>query len=140
MELHASSSPSRSFQVVFITTTFLGALIPIAMRGDVTTGKSPAPDTAAQGKAFALAREVYKEDLEQAKRPAEKAQLSAKLMEAGKAEGKDPAARFVLLAMARDVAIEAGDVEGAIVAIAAMDSTFVVDAVQLRTTSALAAT
>jgi hypothetical protein len=62
MELHASSFPGRSFRVVFITTAFLGALIPIVMRGDVTIGKSPAPDTAAQGKAFVLAREVYKED------------------------------------------------------------------------------
>ncbi len=139
MALHGISFRSCKSSIIAIVIVLLGTLAPTDSRGDSGSAKSSVPEAAAQAKARTIAREVYKGELDKAKRPAEKIELSTKVLRAAEAEGKDLAARYVLLSIALDVAVEAGDVDGAIRAVDAMDASFVIDAARLRATSALAA-
>ena len=96
------------------------------------------PDEAAIAKALEVARQSFKEDYERAKTPAEKVALAEKLREtAGQAAG-GPAERFVLLRLARDVAVKAGDAKAAFAAIDQMQKAFSIDDLAMKS-EALAA-
>jgi len=69
----------------------------------------PAPDAAAQAAAEKLIRNLFEDDFAR-KKPAEQLALSTKLLDQAKETKDDPAARFVLLREARDLAVQAGDV------------------------------
>ena len=71
------------------------------------SGKLPVPDAAAQQKAVELIREVYKEDYDKARTPAEKVALAEKMVRQAGQSNTDAAGRYVLLRTARDVAVQA---------------------------------
>ncbi|NQT36616.1 MAG: hypothetical protein HQ581_03955, partial [Planctomycetes bacterium] len=95
-------------------------------------GKEPVPKAADLRKALTLAREIFEADYAQAKTPAQKSELARKLIDqADKAPG-DPAAQFVLLRVARDIAAEAGEAEVACVCIDSTGAKFAIDVATLK--------
>ena len=76
----------------------------------VVAKKTPVPDEAKQAAADKLIRDLFKKDFLAARKPADKQTLAAKLMQQAEETKDDPAARFMLLREARDLAAQAGDV------------------------------
>ena len=91
-------------------------------RGDDGPFPRPAPDAIA--KAAEKAREVYKADLAKAHKPKGKALLAAEMLTAADGVGKDDASRFVLLTMAKAMAVDADDRRLAIKAVTALARRF----------------
>jgi predicted Ser/Thr protein kinase len=90
-----------------------------------------APEAARVKEAERTIREAFKADY--AKRsPADLAALGKKLLAEGQKVQDDPVARFALLAEARDVGAQAGDVPTAFAAIDELDRTFVVDSAAMK--------
>jgi len=75
------------------------------------------PDDAAQAQAVALIREVYEQDYETAKTSADRTALAKKMIDQARQTVDDPVARFVLLRVGRDMAVQAGDAETAVDAV-----------------------
>ncbi len=96
------------------------------------------PEAAAQAEALKLVKDVFKDDLSKAKKPAEKTALAAKLLQAGKDEQKDPAGRYVLFNLAKEMASEVGDLETACNAIDEMDGSYKIDALNMKASAATA--
>jgi hypothetical protein len=97
--------------------------------------KSPAPDAVTQAEAMKLIKEVYGDEYTKAKTSAEKQALAKKLL--GKAnENKDnPASQFVLLTLARDIAVQAEDRQTAFQSIGAMAEAFQVNGIEMKAAS-----
>ncbi len=96
------------------------------------TGKLPIPDAAQIKAAEQLARELFAEDIKEAKTPEEESKLGAKWLDAAtKSQGK-PAERFALMKMAYERAVSAGNLELVAKSVAALDGAFQVDALLLR--------
>jgi hypothetical protein len=92
----------------------------------------PVPSEESQAKAGQMVEQLYQREFAAAKTPAEKVALFRKL--AGEAEKAkdDPAGRFVLLAAARDLAIQAGDLELAVEAVDELAEVYSVDALAMK--------
>jgi hypothetical protein len=93
--------------------------------------KLPAPTAADEQKAMADVRGAYRGEYEKAATPEEKAALAKKLLEQAKRE-RPGTKQYVILKVARDVAVGGGDATEAFAAIDALDAAFEVDAVRLR--------
>lgn len=88
--------------------------------------KRPAPDAAAQRDVEKIVRDIFKADYAKTA-PADRSQLVQKLMKQAGTSADDPAARYVLLREARDVAAANGDIDAAVGALDEMAKLFVVD-------------
>lgn len=98
----------------------------------VPQGKLAVPDGAAQIKAEAIIRELYK--VEYAERePAAMRRLTEKLLRKAVETPDDPAGRFVLLREARDLAARSGDMELAFRAVEHIAERFEVDPFEMKT-------
>jgi formylglycine-generating enzyme required for sulfatase activity/serine/threonine protein kinase len=95
-------------------------------------GKQPVPDEASLEKAATLARDSFKDDYAKAKTAAQKLAIAANLRKTARQGTADPAERFVLLRLARDIAVQAGDVTAAFAAIDEMAQTFAVDSLAMK--------
>ncbi len=91
--------------------------------------KPPAAD--ALGKAIVDVRSVFK-SLYANKTLAGRKALTKKLLEDAQTLANDPVSRYAMLLEARDVSIEAGDVETAVMAIAAIEEHYEADPLALR--------
>lgn len=96
------------------------------------TGHTPEPEAEAQKEAEKVVRDVYKSDYAK-KTPADQRALARKLLENGLATKNDPAARWVLLREARELAAQGGDAATALGAAAEAAKTFDVDGLALKT-------
>jgi len=97
--------------------------------------KAPVPDDDAQAKSRELIRQIYWPDYEKAKSLGEKAAVARKMLgQAAEAKG-DPANHFVLLQVARTMAIQAADVATALDAVGQTGRHYQVDvpAIQIAT-------
>jgi hypothetical protein len=103
-----------------------------------TASKFPLPDEAAQAKALALIKEVYKADYEAAKTNPQKNALAKKMLQ-DSAATKSAADRFALLRVSKDIAAQAGDINTAVTAISQMQTEFDVDGLTLRSGAAASA-
>lgn len=112
-------------------SVFLLTLIAAPTASSFGQEKAPLPPEAAQAKALGLVKEIYGEQWRKAKTSAQKTALAAKLL-AKANESTDPANRYVLLKVARDVAAQAGDAELAFKAIDAMAARYDVDVYKLK--------
>ena len=92
------------------------------------------PSAADQATADKLIKDVYKAEFAKTA-PSDKTALATKLLDEGKQTTSDPAAKFVLLRYARDLAADAGDVPTAMAAVDATGETFNVDAVDMKVTA-----
>ena len=97
-----------------------------------TAAQRLVPDEAAIAKALEVARQSFREDYERAKTPAEKVALAEKLRETAGQSAGEPAERFVLLRLARDVATKAGDPKMAFAAIDEMRKAFSIDDLAMK--------
>ncbi len=93
---------------------------------------NPVPDNVAQAKATQLVKEVYGDEYSKAKTSAEKQALAKRLLEKGTETEDNPANRFVLLRLARDIATQAGDGLTAFATIDAMAETFQIDVLAMK--------
>src|SRR5687768_1826049 len=75
--------------------------------------RQPVPDDVSQKAAVKLVAEVYKADYDSANTPEQKAALAKRLLGEGVATKDDPAGKFVLLRIAKDIATQQGDLNTA---------------------------
>jgi hypothetical protein len=119
-----------------VIAILLAQIRPVSVRAD--GDKAPVPGEAAQGKALAVIGEVYEQDYKTAKTPADQAGLARKMIDqAGRTS--DPAARFVLLRVARDIASQAGNAETALSAVDEIARSYDVDATAMNVDTLLKA-
>ncbi|MFC1596952.1 hypothetical protein ACFL5Q_03295 [Planctomycetota bacterium] len=117
--------PARRL-VLVVVVLVAGAAFALAQE------RAPAPDAAAQARAQRLLRDVYGEEFDAAKTSAQKTELAKKLLDQAAKSKADPASHFVLLRVAKDVAVLAGDAETALEAARRIVDTFDVDPVKTK--------
>jgi hypothetical protein len=103
------------------------------------TGLAPVPQDAAQQQVAELIRQLYAEEYAGAKKISERCAFAEKLL-AQATESRDGVERFVLLRVAREMAIEAGDAEKVFLAIDRMASDYRVDPWQMKREAAASLT
>jgi hypothetical protein len=96
--------------------------------------RSLVPEAASQEKAEKLIKELFKDEYAR-KTPRGRLSLAAKLVEEARETKDDPAARFVLMREARDLAAQAGDSSEAIKAVEMMAKEFTINGVAMKTTT-----
>ena len=110
-------------------------------RASADDGKSrrPVPDAAAQQKATSLIKDIFKDDFDAAKTSAKKLELAKKLIQQAEESQNEPASQYVLLTEGRDLAVAAGEMPLALLAIDKTAEVFKIDsaAVKLEALNAL---
>jgi hypothetical protein len=97
-----------------------------------TPARAAVPDDAALTKASKAVSDIYAAEHDAARTAAQKVTLAKKLLEQAAATRKDPAAYYVLLKSARDLANQAGDATLAFQAIDEMSAAFEVDGMAMK--------
>lgn len=97
------------------------------------TGRVDEPAADAQEEAMKLARELYKEEFIKAKTADEKLALAKKLLAQAEAATTADAGTFVLLRLAKDIALQASNGETSFAAIDLMAERFRIDALGMKT-------
>jgi len=95
-------------------------LIGVLLSGAATSlgeDRLPVPDAAAQAEAVKLIRELYEQDYKTAKTPPQQTALANKLIEQAAQNKDDATAYFVILRVAKDMAVQAGDAKTALDAV-----------------------
>ncbi len=102
--------------------------------------RAPEPSAEVQKDTLKLVRDLFKEDYAK-KTPADQRALSRKLLAKGVETADDPAARYVLLREARDLAAATGDVDTAVLSVDETARHYSIDgaALKLATLSKMAA-
>jgi hypothetical protein len=77
-----------------------------------------------------LVTEIYEKPWKEARTSAQKTALAEKMIAAAARTEGDAAGRFVLLRVARDIAVEAGDAATALRAVDRLDADFQIDAAE----------
>jgi hypothetical protein len=127
-----------NYQIARLTaslTLLLATTIPCVAVGQ---GRQPIPDEATQKAAFDVIAEVYKADFDAAKTPMQKVELASKLLRDGIATSDDPSARYVMLRVARDIAVEEGNLVAALDAVESIVQGFEADKFELQLDAATA--
>ncbi len=120
--------PGRAKPAIPAATTNTPAAQPAPAVADTTPVETPAanrkpiPDPAAIADAQKLADQVYKDELTAAKTPDQKKQLAIKFRQLALAS--EPAAKYALLARAREIAADAGDADTALGSVADLERSF----------------
>ncbi len=94
--------------------------------------KASVPDEASRAAARKLVAELYEAEWKGANTTSKKQALVETMIDQAVRSGDDPAERYVLLHVARDMAISAGDVTGALRTIDLLDTHFEIDADAMR--------
>ncbi len=94
--------------------------------------KPEPPDERELTKAERQARELYRDDLANAKLSVQKKALAQTLLDRGLGQQEDPAARYALLSLASEVAAEGGHAAAASAAIDELANWFQVDSIELK--------
>jgi formylglycine-generating enzyme required for sulfatase activity len=129
-----SGHRARFLAQVFLTLTYL------AVGGELMAQeRSPAPEEAAEQTAKRMAGEIYGGRFALAKTAADKTALAAEMIEAALKVQNGSADQFVLLRIARDVALGAGDAPTALAAVKELVQRFEVAAATLTAETFLAA-
>jgi formylglycine-generating enzyme required for sulfatase activity len=100
--------------------------------GQDSGSRLPVPPEDAQARAREMVEQLFKRDFAAAKTPAEKAALFRKLADEAEKAKDDPAGRFILLAAARDLAIQAGDLDLAVEAVDELADVYSVNALAMK--------
>jgi len=116
----------------------LGTLV-AATTGALAQERAPVPDGAAQATARELVREIFGSQYDAARNSAEKAAVAQKMLDLAGKTKDDPASRFVLLWVARDIAIEAGEAKDALKAVDEITRAYQVDNPGMKLDTLLAA-
>jgi hypothetical protein len=105
---------------------------PTANGTPAPSDRSPIPTDDAQARGMRLVKEVYGEEYDGAKTIEQKRALARKLLMKAKESGADQTSQFLLLKLAKDVAIQAVDGQTAFEAIDRMDEVFQVDGLEMK--------
>ncbi len=92
----------------------------------------PVPDDEARRTALQTVRDIFKSQSEKAKTPDEQRALAEKMLQAALDTNGDPAARYVLLRVARDVAVMAGDAALVVEAVAQLGDAYEIDPLDME--------
>jgi len=103
------------------------------------SAKSPVPAPAARAAATKFVADAFAEQIANAKKFAEKIALANKLRETGTGEQKDLAVKYALLTLAANTAAAAGDLQDAFDSVDQIDQTYLIDALKMKSQSALVA-
>lgn len=101
--------------------------------------KRPVPSDAEQQQALALAREVYGEEYKTARTTDQKRALAEKILQKASESKDDPTAQYVLLRLAKDVVVPAGEIDLAMRAVDQIGATYQGDSYQIKMETFLAA-
>ncbi len=93
------------------------------------------PEKAAQEKTLALVKELYEPEFARAKTLEQKAEVAKTLLKLAEETEDDPAARFVLLRIARDIATQAGDTITTLRSVELLGAEYKVDALSMKETA-----
>ena len=115
-----------------LVATVLAASVGFAAAADTPPFKTPVPTDAALKAATELVRDVYKADFERARTPIQKCTLARKLLAEGIETHGDPAGRFAIFNLSRDLATGAGDLDTALKAVDEMGNSYAVDVLQRK--------
>jgi hypothetical protein len=102
-------------------------IAPAASPSSSPVEKLAVPDAQARAKSEREIRELFRDEFRGARLPANKSALCNKLIGLAAETTGDPAGRFVLCELARDLAVEAGDAPGIIAAIEEMGRHYGID-------------
>ena len=109
------------------------SLVALICLTSVASGqKLPVPSTAEEAQAMKLVKSIFQEDYENARTPEQKAALVKRLRNVAAKTKDDPAPKYALLKVARQVAIQAGNVELTESVVADMASQYRMDGLRLR--------
>jgi hypothetical protein len=137
--LAVSTTDRRRFEMTqrttqFVTQISLAAFVVLwfGVLPIFAQGKSAVPSEAEQTKALRLLRDIFKAEYDIARTTEQKSQLAKKMLEQASQSKTDPLSYYMLLRVAKDIAVAAGDAGTAIQAIDRMAETYNIDAVQLK--------
>ena len=94
--------------------------------------RTPVPNEVTQQEALTTARAIFKSEYARAETAAQKSALAKKILEHADGAKENAASHFVLLRLARDIAIQAGDANTAVQTVDAMAADFDVDSVKMK--------
>jgi len=116
------------------TVLFAVLLLALGQASIVQAQKSraPVPAKADQAKSLKLVREIFAEDRAAAKSPKQKTELAHKLLQQAAESRQGSADQYILLRVARDLAISVGDARTTSSAIEKMSTAFQVQRVSLQ--------
>jgi glutamine cyclotransferase len=117
------------FAAVVVTALGGGAYL---AGGGEPARRAAVPPKEALKKAEELVNDVFKEDIANANDAPQRAKLAAALLQQGDDSKDEPANRYVLYRMARDLAAQAGDAPLALAAVDKMAKVFDVPALELK--------
>jgi hypothetical protein len=118
----------------FFGTTIFSA-VPVVAVPEVTPParqKADVPNAAGLRDARKRVNDVFADEIAKAKTADQKNALAKKMLAASAEMKNDSDARYVLLGMARDIALAAGDVQGALDAVSALDQ-YKLDGIKAKT-------
>jgi hypothetical protein len=127
--------PSRAlFALVVAGVLSIGARSVLAGGNSESepTPKIAVPDVAAQRRASQEINSVYGDDIVKAKRPEAKAALAKKLLQAATETKDDPATKYVILGMARDLAAGGDDADTAFTILSEL-AQYQIDGLKMKT-------
>ncbi|HEX4132324.1 MAG TPA: protein kinase [Pirellulales bacterium] len=90
----------------------------------VPPARLPVPAAAAQARADELVKEIFKDDLANAKTDAARGLVAGQMLLQAEGQAEDPAGRYVMIVNARDLAIDAGEPQMADRAVAMLAASF----------------
>lgn len=99
--------------------------------GEPATKITP-PTVADEDIAAKQVRDVYGEEYAKAKDAESKAKFAAKLLQEARDSADEPAARYVMMKVARDIAAQLGDIEAALQTVDEIAETYQVDRVKMK--------
>jgi hypothetical protein len=102
---------------------------PVISKAD---SRSPVPDDDAQMKGLMIIKEVYGDEYESARTAEQKRALARKLFAKAVESGNDATTKYLLLRLAKDVAIQAVDGQTALAAVEKMTDVFQVDGLEMK--------
>ncbi|MGI9473900.1 MAG: hypothetical protein ACR2NZ_20320 [Rubripirellula sp.] len=118
------------------------AWIAIAFHGDQVQAqvpKMPVPPEQARTRTLALLQEIYRPQYEKAKSQEDRSDLAREIVATAYETNDDPVAKYVMLRVATDIAVQAGDAETVVECIRQMALFYEIDEFEMRT-SALTST
>ena len=118
---------SRPFLIALIIT-----LQSLSAFAQAPSAKLPIPDAASKKKASANIKELFGDQFKKALLASKKIALAKELLQEGVASKDNPASRYVLLRIAKDIAAGAGDADTAFNAIDQMHKYYSLDVVKLK--------
>jgi hypothetical protein len=94
--------------------------------------KFPVPSDEAQKTALVLVREVFEAQSNKATTPEQKTAVAKQMIQSAAESGNDLATRFVLLRVARDIAVTAGNAQLVVEAVDRMSVYYKIDAIEMK--------